>query len=124
MQKANPWNAACPSRTIIELLASKWVLLLLPALLSGPKRHGELMRALGGVSQKMLTHTLRDLEVFGLVERHDFSQLPLRVEYSLTGRGTSLAKLLDSLDEWVIVNYGALMSDAERNQIGLRVVGN
>jgi DNA-binding HxlR family transcriptional regulator len=114
MPKANPWSAACPSRTINELLASKWVLLL-PALLGGPKRNGELMRALGGVSQKMLTQTLRDLERFNIVERYDYAQLPPRVEYSLTRRGASLARLLASLDEWVIKHYGALMSAAERN---------
>ena len=115
MQKANPWNSACPSRTIIELLASKWVLLLLPLLLGGPKRNGELMRAVAGISQKMLTQTLRDMERFDIVERRDYAQLPQRVEYSLTQQGTSLAGLLASVDEWVIKHYGSLRLAAERN---------
>ena len=111
-QKANPWSASCPSRTIIEILASKWVLLLLPALRGGPKRNGELLRALGGVSQKMLTQTLRDLERYGIVDRQDFAEVPPRVEYSLTRRGASLADVVTSLDNWVIKHYGALMAAA------------
>ena len=111
-QKANPWSATCPSRAIIEILASKWVLLVLPALRDGPKRNGDLMRALEGVSQKMLTQTLRDLERYGIVERHDFSEVPPRVEYSLTRRGASLAEVVTSLDDWVIRNCGALMTSA------------
>jgi DNA-binding HxlR family transcriptional regulator len=114
-QKADPWSATCPSRTIIEILASKWVLLLLPALREGPKRNGDLMRALEGVSQKMLTQTLRDLERYGIVERHDFSEVPPRVEYSLTRRGASLAEVVTSLDDWVIKHYGALMAAAAKH---------
>lgn len=111
-RKANPWSASCPSRTIIEILGSKWVLLLLPALRGRPKRNGDLMRALEGISQKMLTQTLRDLERYGIVERKDFAEVPPRVEYSLTRRGVSLAEVVTSLDDWVIRNYGALMSAA------------
>ena len=111
-QKANPWSASCPSRTIIEILASKWVLLLLPTLRGGPKRNGDLMRTLDGVSQKMLTQTLRDLEHYGLVERHDFAEVPPRVEYSLTRTGASLAGVVTSLDDWVIRHYGAMIAAA------------
>ena len=70
IQKADPWSVNCPSRAIIDILASKWVLLLLPVLRNGPKRNGELMRAIEGVPQKMLTQTLRDLEQYGIVTRH------------------------------------------------------
>lgn len=114
MQRANPWSAACPSRAIITILASKWVMLLLPTLRAGPKRNGDLLRALDGVSQKMLTQTLRDLERYGIVRRHDFAAVPPRVEYSLTRVGASLADVMGSLDEWVIKHYGTLMSAAAR----------
>jgi len=70
IQEADLWSVSSPSRAIIDILASKWVLLLLPVLRNGPKRNGELMRAIEGVPQKMLTQTLRDLEQYGIVTRH------------------------------------------------------
>jgi DNA-binding HxlR family transcriptional regulator len=110
--KADPWSASCPSRAIIDILASKWVLLLLPTLRDGPKRNGDLMRALEGVSQKMLTQTLRDLEHYGIVTRHNYAEVPPRVEYSLTRTGASLAKVIESLDQWVIKHYRSMMKSA------------
>ena len=103
--KADPWSASCPSRAIIDILASKWVLLLLPVMRDGPKRNGELMRRIEGVSQKMLTQTLRDLEHYGIVTRHSYAEVPPHVEYSLTRIGASLAELMRSLDYWVIRHY-------------------
>ena len=105
---ADPWSASCPSRGVIEMLASKWVLLLVPLLRSGPKRNAELLRAAEGVSQKMLTQTLRALEDSGLVKRHDFQEVPPRVEYSLTPLGHSLAKAVVVLDNWVIEHVHAM----------------
>ena len=67
--KANVYAEACPSRAILELIADKWTLLILPALRKGPMRNGDLMRMIEGVSQKMLTQTLRELERNGLVAR-------------------------------------------------------
>ncbi len=111
-QKADPWSASCPSRAIIDILASKWVLLLLPILRDGPKRNGALMRAIDGVSQKMLTQTLRDLEHYGIVTRRTFTEVPPHVEYSLTRIGASLADLMLSLDNWVIAHYRTLQKSA------------
>jgi DNA-binding HxlR family transcriptional regulator len=101
----DPWSDSCPSRDVIGLLASKWVMLLIPLLRRGPRRNGDLMRGIAGVSQKMLTQTLRDLERHGLVERRDFAEVPPRVEYALTPLGDSLAKTIVSLDDWVIRHY-------------------
>jgi DNA-binding HxlR family transcriptional regulator len=101
----DPWSDTCPSRDVIGLLASKWVLLLIPLLRRGPRRNGDLMRGIAGVSQKMLTQTLRDLERHGLVARHDYLEVPPRVEYALTSLGDSLAKTITSLDDWVIRHY-------------------
>jgi len=109
---ADPWSDTCPSRDVLGLLASKWVALLIPLLRKGPRRNGELMRSIAGVSQKMLTQTLRDLERHGLIARRDYAEVPPRVEYALTPLGDSLAKTIVALDDWVIRNYGDLAKAA------------
>ena len=91
---------ACPSRRVLELIADKWTMLILPALAKGPRRNSELMRAVGGVSQKMLTQTLRELERNGLIERRDYGEIPPRVDYRLTELGRSLAEPIWALDCW------------------------
>ncbi len=102
---ANPWSAGCPSRQVLGLLADKWVLLIVPLLQEGPRRNGDLMRAAGGISQKMLTQTLRELEKHGLLTRRDYREVPPRVEYSLTPLGASLSRTLEALDNWVVANF-------------------
>ena len=94
------FNPACGSREVLELIADKWSALILYALLERPRRHGELRRAIGGVSQKMLTQTLRALETEGLVARESFPVVPPHVEYSLTELGRSLSPLLGELCRW------------------------
>ena len=84
MAKANPFNPDCPSQEILALIGSKWSMLLLCVLREGPTRSGELARRAGGISQKMLTQTLRELERHGIVHRRDYHEVPPRVEYSLT----------------------------------------
>ena len=90
----------CPSRRVLALIADKWTMLILPALQDGPRRNSELMRAVGGVSQKMLTQTLRELERNGLIERRDYGEIPPRVDYRLTALGRSLADPIWALDCW------------------------
>lgn len=97
---ANPLLATCTSRRFIELVGDKWTLLILYVLRSGPKRNGELMRLIEGISQKMLTQTLRTLVANGLVERHDHQTVPPHVEYALTRLGASLDGIMQSLDTW------------------------
>ncbi len=111
---ADPWSESCPSREILAILASKWVALVMPLLRHGPRRNGDLMRAIGGVSQKMLTQTLRDLERHGLLTRRDYGEVPPRVEYALTPLGTSLAGTLAALDDWVVRNYRDMARAAAR----------
>jgi DNA-binding HxlR family transcriptional regulator len=105
MKRADPWTAACPSRELIEFLAGKWVLLLVPMLRNGPHRNAELLRKVGGISQRMLTQTLRGLEERRLVVRRDHHEIPPRVEYGLTPLGRSLAEAISVFDEWVVRNY-------------------
>ena len=101
MTKANPFNPSCPSQDILALIGSKWSMLLLCVLRDGPRRTGELARRAGGISQKMLTQTLRELERHGIVRRQDYGEVPPRVEYSLTPLGHSLAGLVRQIESWV-----------------------
>ena len=101
----DPWSPTCPSRDVLATLAGKWVLLIMPLLRARPLRNSDLLRQIPGLSQKMLTQTLRDLESKGLVVRHDFQELPPHVEYALTPLGRSLAEAIMTFDNWVIGNY-------------------
>jgi DNA-binding HxlR family transcriptional regulator len=103
--KANVYNSDCPSQSILALIGSKWSMLILCALRAGPKRTHALKRRLQGVSSKMLTQTLRELERHGIVHRHDFAEVPPRVEYSLTPLGRSLAGVVVDIEKWVTANY-------------------
>jgi DNA-binding HxlR family transcriptional regulator len=93
-------HAACPAETAISLLGSKWKLLILRELFKGMRRFGELARSVPGISQKMLTQQLRQMEEDGLVSRKIYPEVPPRVEYSLTGIGTSLKPVLDAMHKW------------------------
>lgn len=104
MPHADICNAECPSRQVLELLAEKWALLVIYRLAQAPSRTAELRRQIGGVSEKMLIQTLRKLERHGLIDRHDFGEVPPRVEYRLTALGGSLARAVDVLEQWVTDN--------------------
>jgi DNA-binding HxlR family transcriptional regulator len=118
MRRANPFNASCPSQRILALIGTKWSMLLLCLLSTGPVRTGELKRRAGGISQKMLTQTLRDLERHGIVCRRDFREMPPRVEYSLTPLGRSLAKLVRQIEGWVESNYSRMVAVARGYDAG------
>ena len=109
----NVYSAACPSRAALELVGSKWALLIVPFLALGPSRNGELMRQVEGISQKMLTQTLRELERNGLVARIDHRTVPPHVEYHLTPLGHSLSEALEVVDRWAERHHDAL-ADAKK----------
>jgi DNA-binding HxlR family transcriptional regulator len=90
----------CMSHTVLEMLASKWVYLVVCALRAGKRRNGELARQVEGITPKMLTQTLRVLERDGLVRREIFPVIPPRVEYELTALGRNLAELLNQIRAW------------------------
>ena len=96
----NVFDPNCGSRTVLDLIADKWSALILYALQGRTLRHAELQRAIGGVSQKMLTQTLRTLEADGIVLRVAFPVVPPHVEYSLTALGESLSPLLTEVCRW------------------------
>jgi DNA-binding HxlR family transcriptional regulator len=110
----NICNKVCPSRTVLELLAEKWALLVIFRLRVRPHRTAELRREIDGVSEKMLIQTLRKLERYGLVSRHDFGEVPPRVEYELTELGMSLALPVKQLERWVAQNIFEVVRAKER----------
>ncbi len=112
---ADVFDAACPSRRALELISGKWVPLILPALEAGPLRNGELLRKLDGISQKVMTQTLRDLERHGLVRREDMRTVPPHVQYHLTELGRSLNVALVALDRWAEQHHAKLDAAARRH---------
>ncbi|MER6574416.1 helix-turn-helix domain-containing protein [Nonomuraea sp. NPDC001023] len=92
--------AECPSRKLLDRLSDKWVTLVLSALAGGERRYSDLARHIAGVSQKMLTQTLRGLERDGLVARRVTPQVPVRVDYALTPLGESLMPLVIAIKAW------------------------
>ena len=106
----------CSARHALELVSGKWAILAIVALIEGPMRNGALLRRIGGVSQKMLTQTLRDLEINGLVIREDCRAVPPHVEYRLSPLGRSLSDALAVLDRWAERNFAEI--DAARARHG------
>lgn len=93
-------NGICPVATTIDLLSSKWKVLIIRDLLTGTKRFSELKNSVAGISQKMLTQSLREMEEDELVIRQVFAVVPLKVEYSLSTLGRSMEPVIDSMAEW------------------------
>lgn len=92
---------ACPSREVLKHVTSRWGVLALLALQGGTHRFGELRRAIGGVSERMLSQTLQWLEGDGLVNRVAYEVVPPHVEYSLTPLGREAAERVCSLADWI-----------------------
>lgn len=97
---ADVYSAKCPTRQVLDHISGKWTILIVDALLEGTQRYTELSRRIEGVSQKMLTQTLRGLEADGFVARTVFPTIPPRVEYDLTELGRSLAGPITALRQW------------------------
>jgi DNA-binding HxlR family transcriptional regulator len=100
--------AACPSRQVLDRISDKWVTLALVALAGGALRYSDLCRAIAGVSQKMLTQTLRTLERDGLVVRTMTPAVPVRVSYALTPLGESLMPTLQAIKTWAETHIGEI----------------
>lgn len=90
----------CPIETTLKMLGCKWKVLIIRELLSGTKRFGELKKSVVGITQKVLTSKLREMEELGLLERKIYPQIPPKVEYTLTDIGYSLRPVLESLKGW------------------------
>ncbi len=90
----------CPVETTLYLIGNKWKGLILRDLMDGTKRFGQLKKAINGISQKVLTSHLREMEECGLVIRTVYAEVPPRVEYTLTDTGKSLRPVLEALKDW------------------------
>jgi DNA-binding HxlR family transcriptional regulator len=108
-------NSHCGSREVLDRIADKWTALLIHALAGGTKRHGELRRMVSGISQKMLTQTLRSLEDDGLVERKVHAVVPPMVEYCLTPLGRTLIEPLEAICRWAEEHLADLHSARTRS---------
>ncbi|MGQ5640534.1 MULTISPECIES: winged helix-turn-helix transcriptional regulator [unclassified Streptomyces] len=109
------FDAACPTRQLLDRVGTKWTTMLVLTLdqIDGELRFTELKRALTGISQKMLTQTLRSLERDGLVTRRVEPSVPPRVFYGLTARGKSLAQPLSQLREWAEMHMPQIQLDQD-----------
>lgn len=114
---ANVFNAKCPARYLLSTLTGKWNLLVVDALSEGRWRNGELIRKIDGISQKMLTQTLRGLEDLNLVKRMDMGTIPPHVEYELTPMGKELREKICSFDRWVEENMLELIESSDSVKI-------
>ena len=90
----------CPVATTVQLIGNKWKLLILRNLLVRPWRFNELQKSLDGISQKVLTESLRSMERDGIVIRTVYAEVPPRVEYSLSELGETLRPILDAMQAW------------------------
>jgi len=103
----------CPIQRTIAMIADKWKVIVIANLGEGTMRFRELQRAMQGVTPKVLTRQLRDLEHDGLVTRKAYAEIPPRVEYSLTALGRSLLPILQQLHNWAVANSETLLARQE-----------
>ena len=113
--RPNVLNQDCESRQALERIADKWTCLIVYGLLDGPRRHGELRRMIEGISQKMLTQTLRSMEADGLVKRTVIDVIPPHVEYGLTPLSQTLSEPLVAICRWAMDHLPELQAARASN---------
>ena len=91
---------ACPVATTVQMIGSKWKLLIMRNLLQCPWRFNELKKDLEGISQKVLTDSLRSMEADGIITRTVYPEVPPRVEYALSDLGESMRPIMDAMEIW------------------------
>jgi DNA-binding HxlR family transcriptional regulator len=114
MKTPNPYDADCPTRIILDRIGDKWAVLVLGLLEDEPVRFNRLRRNIEGLSQKMLSQTLKSLERDGLVDRRAFPTVPVTVEYSITPLGRTLGATLESLRAWAETHIGDVLAAQKR----------
>lgn len=115
-KSASVMNPGCLSRVVLDRIADKWTALIIYVLANGTRRYAALQREIGGVSQKMLTQTLRSLERDGLVQRRVHPVVPPKVEYSLTPLGRTLIEPLTAICRWSEKHLPQLQANRTREQ--------
>lgn len=97
-------RTGCPTEQTLDLISGRWKVMVIYWLLKGDRRFNQLQRDLSGITHRTLAKQLRELEADGLVERHDFSEIPPRVEYRLSSLGHSLEPILLAMHEWAVAH--------------------
>lgn len=106
----DPFAATCPTRHLLDQIADKWSMLALIAIDSAPRRFNALKREIEGISQKVLTQTLRRLERNGLISRSVAPTVPVSVTYAITPLGHSLAVMMETMRTWSIANIDSILA--------------
>lgn len=110
MKTPNVYEKDCPTRLVLDHIADKWTALILWKLVDGPLRFNQIRRIVEGISQKMLSQTLKQLERDGLVTRRAFATVPVTVEYSVTPLGNSLAEKMAAVSLWAQDNIDSVLT--------------
>ena len=113
VERGNVLASACPSRQILQHLTSRWGALVLVSLHSGTKRFSELRRAINGVSERMLTKTLQELEADGMLIRKSYNTVPPQVDYTLTEFGSQASNKMFELVDWLEMNLGNILASQQ-----------
>ena len=107
----------CPVEITLKVIGGRWKMLILRELFKGVRRFSELQKAISGVTQKMLTQQLREMERQGIVSRKVYAQVPPKVEYSLTPLGESLKPVIESMNEWGVKHMNTPRNQTPPNPI-------
>jgi DNA-binding HxlR family transcriptional regulator len=102
-------SSSCPSREILKHVTSQWGVLVLVVLLDGTHRFSQIRKKIGGISEKMLTQTLQQLEKDGFVNRVSYPVVPPHTEYSLTPLGEGVSRHVETLTDWIEENIGLIL---------------
>ena len=119
MKIPNVYEKDCPTRLVLDHIADKWTALILWKLVDGPLRFNQIRRIVEGISQKMLSQTLKQLERDGLVSRRAFATVPVTVEYSVTPLGLSLAEKMAAVSLWAQDNIDSVLSAQAKYDAGV-----
>ncbi|EKE68444.1 MULTISPECIES: winged helix-turn-helix transcriptional regulator [Oceanibaculum] len=114
MLPPNTYSSDCPTRLLLDRIANKWTVLVLSLLTVQTFRFNELRRQIEGISQKMLSQTLRSLERDGLINRKVIATVPVTVEYSITPLGRTLSVTVDSLRLWAEEHFSDVLASQRR----------
>ncbi|MBE1502515.1 DNA-binding HxlR family transcriptional regulator [Amycolatopsis lexingtonensis] len=108
MWQPDPYDRNCPTRQLLDRIGDQWTVLIVGALKDGPLRFTEIGRRVDGISQKVLTQTLRSLVRDGILTRTAYATIPPKVEYELTALGRNLSEPLEMLDRWARVHMSSV----------------
>ncbi len=114
-QRGYVLSSQCPSRSILQHLTNRWGALVMRVLMTGTKRFSEIRREIDGISERMLTQTLQQLEQDGMVLRKSFNTVPPHVEYTLTEYGKQAGAKISDLVDWLEENLNGILQEQQNN---------